>query len=245
MSAIRTVLNFNRARLSEEPINTFVNSLIERAEPKSEDYREYLGASAIGSECLRKVQYSWMCEAELPARTKDIFARGHFFESRTRDRLIAAGFVFAPKDELEFVAADGLFRGHADGIITGGPQVPALRYPCVWEHKALNAKGWKAIERDGLEGLYAVYAAQVAIYQAYLEVTNPALFTVINADTCERLHFLVPFDAQLAQAMSDKAVTIIEATRAGELLARISDDPEDWRCRMCSHRSRCWREQPC
>ncbi len=50
-------------------------------------------------------------------------------------------------------------------------------------------------------------------YQAYLNVSkHPALFTVLNADTCERLHFLVPFDSARAQAASDRAVTVIEAT---------------------------------
>ena len=39
----------------------------------------------------------------------------------------------------------------------------------------------------------AKYAAQVSLYQAYLDLTNPALFTVINADTCEKLFFWVPF----------------------------------------------------
>jgi hypothetical protein len=63
---------------------------------------------------------------------------------------------------------------------------------------------------------------------------------VVNADTAERLHFLVPFDAQLAQLISDRAVMVIEASRAGELLPRVTDDPEDWRCKMCSHRTRCW-----
>jgi len=96
------------------------------------------------------------------------------------------------------------------------------------------------IERDGLKGLYAVYAAQVAIYQAYLDVTNPALFSVVSADTCERLHFLVPFDAQLAQATSDRAVAVIEATRAGELLPRVTENPKDWRCKNCTWRERCW-----
>jgi len=74
----------------------------------------------------------------------------------------------------------------------------------------------------------------------YLDVTNPALFTATNADTCERLHFLVPFNAERAQMWSDRAANIIEATRAGELLPRGFDDPEDWRCRMCAHHSRCW-----
>lgn len=110
----------------------------------------------------------------------------------------------------------------------------------MWEHKALGAKSWRAIERDGLTGLYEVYAAQVALYQAYLDVTNPALFMCLNADTCERLNFLVPFDVRLAQAISDRAVTVIEATRAGELLPRITNDSDDWRCRLCSHKDRCW-----
>ena len=97
------------------PINQLVNELIERAEPPSKNYRQYLGASAIGAECLRKVQYDWMCDPVFPARIKDIFARGHFFEDVTRRHLIAAGFKFAPAERLEFKAADGLFRGHADG----------------------------------------------------------------------------------------------------------------------------------
>ena len=79
------------------------------------------------------------------------------------------------------------------------------------------------------------YAAQVALYQAYLDFTNPALFTVVNADSCERLHLLVPFDIERAQAWSDRAVMLIEATRAGQLLPRFTDDRTDWRCRMCPH----------
>ena len=239
MSAI---LNFNRSNLSDRSINKLVNELIEQAEPPRENFRQYLGASAIGSECLRRVQYDWMCDPQFPGRIKDIFERGHFFEDVTRQHLIAAGFKFAPPEQLKFEAVGGLFRGHADGIIVDGPQqLPAMRYPCLWEHKCLGAKGWRAIERDGLVGLYAIYVAQVAIYQAYLDVTNPALFSVVNADTCERLHFEVAFDAQLAQATSDRAAVIIEATRAGELLPRITEDPEDWRCKTCSHRERCWQ----
>jgi hypothetical protein len=237
------VIDLNRASLSERPINDLINQLIEQAEPPGENYREYLGASSIGSDCLRKCQYDWMCDPQFPRRIKDIFERGDFFEDVMRQHLIAAGFKFAPPERLGFEAVGGLFRGHADGILIAGPQLPTLRYPCIWECKCLKAKGWKAIERDGLKGLYAPYAAQVALYQAYLDCTNTALFSVVNADTCERLHFLVPFDAQLAQAMSDRAVTVIEATRAGELLPRAYDDPSDWRCKLCSWREKCWGQE--
>ena len=97
------------------------------------------------------------------------------------------------------------------------------------------------MERDGLERRYSHYLAQVSLYQAYLNVTNPALFTITNADTCEWLHFFVPFNAERAQFWSDRAVNIIKTTRAGELLPRAYDSPDDFRCKMCSHRERCWR----
>ena len=237
-------MDLNRAHLSIEPINLELNSAIERAVATAAELpRPYLGASIVGHECSRRIQYDWWCKPVLPARTREIFDRGHHFEERARRHLVAVGFKFAPPESLAFTAANGALRGHADGIIIHGPDLPGvyLIYPLVWEHKAVNAKNWRAVERDGLEKTFPQYAAQVALYQAYLNITNPALFTVTNADTCEWLHFLVSFDAERAQFWSDRAVNIIEATRAGELLPRAYDDPMDWRCRMCPHKERCWR----
>src|SRR5215831_18221996 len=131
------MLDFNRIDLSEQPINESINALIEAAEPPGKNYRQYLGASAIGHECSRKIQYDWFCDPQFPARIKDIFERGHFFEDVTRQHLIAAGFNFAPKERLAFSALDGFFQGHADGIILGGPSKAGLKYPCLWEHKCL------------------------------------------------------------------------------------------------------------
>jgi hypothetical protein len=237
------VLDLNRANLSIEPINVAINDAIERAAAATAELpRRYLGASIVGSECLRKVQYDWWCQPMHSARLREIFARGHYFEQQSRQRLSAAGFKFAPPEALGFSAVNGALRGNADGIIIAGPDLPGacLIYPLLWEHKAINSKNWRALERDGLEKTFPQYAAQVALYQAYLDIANPALFTALNADTCERLHFLVPFNAERAQLWSDRAVTIIEATRAGELLSRAYDDPQDWHCRMCGHYKRCW-----
>lgn len=52
---------------------------------------------------------------------------------------------------------------------------------------------------------------------------------------------LVPFDAALAQRMSDRAVKVIGATAAGELLPRAFSDPTHFECRMCTWQDRCWR----
>ena len=237
-------MDFNRVNLSIEPINTAVNDAIARAvAAAAEEPRPYLGASQVGHECLRRIQFDWWRKPEHEAKTRERFRRGDYFEERMRRHLVAAGFKCAPRDALGFSALNGALRGHADGIIIHGPNLPGayLIYPLIWEHKALNASGWRAVERDGLDNKYPHYLAQVSLYQVYLNKTNPALFTITNADTCEWLHFVVPFNAERAQFWSDRAVNIIAATRAGELLPRAYDNPADWRCKMCSHKERCWR----
>jgi hypothetical protein len=230
--------------LSDEAINVAINDLIERAAAKEMELpRSYLGASIIGHECDRQVQFDWWVRPLLPARVKLIFRRGHFFEQLVREQLVAAGFVFASSEPLEYSALDGNFRGHADGIVIAGPPLPGacLSFPFIWECKALNAKNWRAVGRDGFAKVFPRYAVQVAVYQLYLDKTNPALITCVNSDTCEALHFPLPFNAERARRNVDRAIAIIAATRTGELLPRFTTDPNDWRCKICSHRERCWR----
>ena len=122
----------------------------------------------------------------------------------------------------------------------------ACALPALWECKTMNAKNWRACVKDGVTVSKPVYAAQIAIYQAYMEPsvpgisTAPALFTAINKDTAELHHELVPFDADLAQRMSDRAVRILQATDAGELLPRIAANRDFFECRFCAHAERCW-----
>jgi hypothetical protein len=140
-------MDFNSANLFLEPINGAVNDAIERAAATvAELPRPYLGASIVGHECARRIQFDWWCKPMLAARTREIFDRGHYFEERTRQHLIAAGFKFAPPEALAFTAADDAFRGHADGIIIHGPSSLGayVIYPLIWEHKALNARSWRS-----------------------------------------------------------------------------------------------------
>ncbi len=86
----------------------------------------------------------------------------------------------------------------------------------------------------------------MATYQAYMEGTvkgisdHPALLIAINKDTQELWFELVPFDAALAQRMSDRAVKVITATEAGELLPRAFAQASHFECKFCSYAQRCW-----
>src|SRR5687768_11112676 len=141
MTASATVLDFNREQLSSTNINAAVNAALDAAAlaEQKEARRTYLGASGIGSECLRKVQYDWQCDATHPARTKRIFSRGHMFEEITVKAMAGAGFrMERGTPATGFSAADGTFKGHCDGIILDGPAIEGLKYPCLFEHKAIG-----------------------------------------------------------------------------------------------------------
>jgi hypothetical protein len=135
-------IDFNRTEASAQPASIAINALLDAgARADSESTRGYLGASAVGHPCLRKIQFDWMCDPAHPTRIRDIFARGDFFEAQSRQHFEKAGFRFTDKDRLEFETLDGWLRGHADGLFLSGPDIPGVDFPCVWEHKALGNKG--------------------------------------------------------------------------------------------------------
>ena len=149
--------------------------------------------------------------------------------------------------QIGFSVAGGRVRGHVDGVVFGAPSLPALQVPALWECKTMNAKSWRETVAKGVVLAKPIYAVQIALYQAYLEPVvpgiseHPALFTAINKDTAELHHELVPFDAARAQAASDRAVRILRATDAHELLPRVAREPAHNECRFCSWSERCWR----
>ena len=162
------------------------------------------------------------------------YARNARTHSEEQVAQIAASIV-------EFGFTNPILAG-SDGVIVAGPE--GFAYPALWECKCLGNKSWSDLEKKGLAISKPIYAAQVAIYQAYLELhEHPAIFTALNADTMEIYTELVPFEAALAQRMSDRAVKVISATEAGELLPRGFHDPTHFECRMCAWQDRCWRTQ--
>jgi len=211
--------------------------------------RQYLGASRLGASCERALQYEYAQAPVDPGRETEgrmlrIFERGHVIEDCMVTWLRDAGFDLrtrkADGEQFGFIALDGRLQGHVDGVIVGGPE--GFGYPALWENKCLGAKSWRELEKNRLAVAKPIYAAQVALYQAYLELhEHSALFTAVNADTMEIYAELVPFDAELAQRMSDRAVKVISATEAGELLPRSFSEPTNFECRMCPWQDRCWR----
>ena len=253
------MLDYNSRPSLAERVAGLVDAGLQ-AERASQPRRSYLGASRLGHPCERALQFEFAGApvdegADVPGRTLRVFAIGHALEELAVRWLRAAGLrVYTRKGDrpdgepFGFAVAGGRIRGHLDGVVAEAPAGLGLEVPALWECKTMNARNWRETAARGVAVAKPVYAAQIALYQAYMAASipgiadNPALFTAINKDTAELHHELVPFDAALAQRMSDRAVRILRATDAGELLPRIAAARDFHECRLCPWADRCWRQ---
>jgi len=250
-------LDYNHRPSFAEKVNAAVDAAL-TTENAERTPRDYLGGSRLGHACERALQFEFTHAPkdegqEFSGQLLRIFAIGHSLQDLSVAWLLGAGFdLYTRKSnrpdggQFGFSVAGGRIRGHVDGIIAAGPEGLELAIPALWECKTMNAKNWRETVAKGVVVAKPVYAAQVALYQAYMEAQvpgiseNPALFTAINKNTAELHHELVPFDASLAQRMSDRGVRILQASNAGELLPRIATTRDFHECRMCPWAERCW-----
>jgi hypothetical protein len=238
-------------------INTSIDDAL-AARNRAQPPRHYVSTSGLGRECLRQIQYDYLAVPKDDGRDFDpstlrVFEAGHRAEDIVATWLRAAGFDLRihRKDgrQFGFSSLAGRFRGHIDGCLVAGPA--AMDYPALWENKALGASSWKEVVKRGVVIARPVYAAQIALYQAYLELPNPALFTALNRDTFELHCELVSFDAALAQHASDRAALVVRASELQELLPRAAADRTSALCRggrtagewhgPCAWQDRCWK----
>ncbi len=251
------MLDYNHAAGTAQHINALIDTALAAANA-ARPSRDYLGGSRLGTPCDRALQFEFAGAPkdegqDFTGQTLRIFEIGHALEDLAVRWLRAAGFdLYTRKgsrpdgEQFGFSVAGGRIRGHVDGIIAAAPQQLCMGVPALWECKTMNAKNWRETVAKGVVVAKPIYAAQIALYQAYMDAqvpgisAAPAVFTAINKDTAELHHELVPFNADLAQRMSDRGVRILQATDAGELLPRIAMSRDFHECRFCPWAERCW-----
>lgn len=248
------MLDFNSSKTFADRVNAHIDKALEEGR-KQEVARDYLGGSRLGVECKRALQFEYMNTPKDEGRDFSgqilrIFAIGHMLEDLAIKWLRQSGFELytGKKDgqQFGFSVVSGRIRGHVDGLVNNAPEALKMSFPALWECKSMSNKYWQKTKKQGVVLAHPVYAGQIATYQAYMEGSisgiskNPALFTAINKDTAELYHELVPFDCTLAQNLTDRAVVVLQACDAGELLPRIATTPAHHICKMCPWQDRCW-----
>lgn len=251
------MLDFNSRSQTSAHVNAAIDAALV-ATNQAAAPRSYLGGSRLGHACERALQFEFVKApkdegADFDGRLLRIFGIGHALEDVAVAWLRRAGFDLYTRrgggehgEQFGFSVAGGRIRGHVDGVLAGGPTIPGMAFPALWECKTMSAKSWRETSSKGVAAAKPIYAAQIAVYQAYMDAAvpgvadNPTLFTAINKDTAELHHELVPFNAELAQRMSDRAVRILAATDAGELLPGVAAQADHFECRFCPWAKRCW-----
>jgi len=218
---------------------------------RNQEKRDYLGASGLGDECARRIQYRYMHEEpKIKATTIRTFDIGHCLEDLVAQWLIDSGFGLRTKDEnneqFGFSTANGKISGHIDGLIFScDPEIEEVLnvsknpLPWLWENKTMNHRSWGETAKHGVFATKFQYYVQVQLYMAYLDLDN-CLFTALNKDSSELYFEVIKFDAETAQKYSDRAVDILKAIENNELLPRVTMDPNFFICKMCGFYDVCW-----
>jgi hypothetical protein len=217
----------------------------ERAQPK----RQYLGMSAIGHPCSRKLWYDYhgVVGSPHPADTLKKFADGHASEDVIINRLrLVPGITLLSVDpdtgrQYGFSDFDGKFRGHMDGVIHGLLQAPATWH--VFEAKATAEKNFEKLkriaaevgEKNALQVWNETYWAQAQLYMGYADLERHYL-VACTPGARDWTSVRTDFDAAAFAALKDKAQRILTARAP---LARISNDPAWYQCRWCDHHVGC------
>lgn len=231
-----------------DAVNVCIDDWIAKDTEQSARDRPFnVSPSLIGDECAREIQFNVTgVSVTLSPRTHRIFDRGNVYEDIVAAWVRGAGFHLKTLDDdgkqFGFSLAKGNIRGRTDGVILDGPKIPNAAYPALWECKVLGDKGWKNLVAKDLAEAYPKYAGQVAMYQAYKSLENPAILTALNINTMELHHELVPFDAALAQRMSDRSVDVLLACQSDVLLPRAGGQPDHFVCRFCDFNDHCWSD---
>ena len=218
------------------PIDTVANNLYEAAARSRNDQprRNYLGMSAIGDPCERKLWFGFRGFTPLPldGRVIMLFRFGDRVEEEVIHWLRAAGYHVEGQQE-GFSDHGGWFSGHCDGIIHG-----ITNQPHILEIKSCNAKKFNAFKKYGVQKTYQIYWDQSQCYMGYAGLER-ALFVIQNKDNSEIYTERVYFDQEAFTLLRKKAFSVI--TSNDPIKPEFAKDSQT--CSWCDHRITCWNPE--
>lgn len=210
-----------------------LSTILDSVKVSRQEVRNYIGASSIGSSCMRRIWYGFNgYEGELIgpklARTFEI---GHRLEDMVIDLLRNAGIpVSIMLDDLSDKDLQ-YFQGHVDAAILDKYQVPEF----ILEIKTAKDSSFKQFANKGLLAWSPMYYAQVQAYMGMTDI-HKAYILCINKDTSELHDEEVKFNAEFYEGLKFKAQLIHDAD---EPPPRLNDSPAYFICKQCKFSKVC------
>lgn len=199
-----------------------------------DDTRHYIGASSIGSECLRQIWYqaNGVKGLEIPAKTKRTWEIGKRLEGLIIDWLdeadISIGAFIHRTIKSNKVPK---FQGHLDGVWigTGG------KYNAIIEIKTAKDASFKIFATKGVKTWNPQYYAQIQSYMGMSGI-HKSYILVLNKDTSELSDELVLYDDDFYQKLEEKAQMIADSKIEPP---KINGSPLFYKCKMCKFNKVC------
>lgn len=211
----------------------------------AEPLRDYIGASAIGEDCARKLWYRLQGRREtFEPKTLRMFEDGHSVEAKIVEwlRQIPGIELHTENNGRQYGFSDleGKYKGHYDGIIRGIPQAPKTWH--IMEVKATSEKHFRELqkimdmigEKNALQKWRPIYYAQAVTYMWYEKLTRH-ITIVTTPGARELLTLRTEANHTYAKALRDKAARIINAQEPPERIG----GKDFYQCRWCSFYGEC------
>ncbi len=209
-----------------------LSKLIDKQQIKIKDEpRNYIGASIIGSQCLRQIWYEFKgAESEsVSTKTRRTWDIGKNLEGLICTWLFNSGISifgefkpFKSKNVSEF-------QGNVDGIIFLNDE------KFILEIKTAKNASFNIFVNKGVKIWNPQYYAQIQSYMGMSGIFSTYIL-VLNKDNSEISDELVTFDEQYYEELEQKAMMISKAVSAPP---RINGSPLFYKCKMCKFNNLC------
>ena len=206
-----------------------LTKLIESLKHEEDAPRNYIGASSIGSDCLRQIWYEYTgaeCSA-VPNKLRRTWDIGKHLEGLVLEWIKNAGIELL---DYQVKFSDNIlsyFQGSCDAIM--------LNQDGILEIKTAKDASFKVFVRDGCRKWNPKYYAQLQAYMGMSGITS-AYILVLNKDNSDLFDELVKFDAEFYEKLKEKARLIHEAKSPPP---RINGSPMFYFCKMCKFNKVC------
>lgn len=193
--------------------------------------RNYIGASSIGSECLRQIwyQYKGFDAIEVPSKTRRTWDIGKRLEGLIIEWIIKSGIEVLTFDVIYSSSNVAVFQGHIDLLVV----INKKNY--ILEIKTAKDASFKVFVNKGLNSWNPQYYAQIQSYMGMSGILS-ACILVLNKDNSDLCDEVVLFDWSFYKKLEDKALMISEAVIEPP---RINGSPLFFKCKLCQFNKVC------
>ncbi len=214
--------------------------------PLKQENRHYNGLSAIGTKCLRRLQYNhYDClDVSHSCRMIRLFGVGHRMEDVLIEELNRFLQIGVTDQQKQCIGFAGHWKGHIDGIgffyrISKFYTSDDDRF--LMEFKTHKASSFAELKRDGVKKSKPLHYGQCTSYMGYMKLPR-TLYVGYNKDTSEIYLEWIYFDEA---EFNDNKRKEAEVVMADTLLPRIGNDSPMWHeCKLCDALGVCFNKEP-